>query len=353
MSPAKLRIGVIGLGIGRGHVECLLGDERVQLAAIGENAIKLRRDGQLTEEFVASTGAKLYRDAVDMINSGDIDAVSLAVTPKHRLVLLEAAARKGMPVLMEKPMAATLDDAIAMGRIIQDSGILFMMEYPMRYSPPMVKLRELIDTGVVGPVLSVNAELQTGWNPPEGHWAWDPANGNGLLNEAIIHLYDSTNYICGTPVEVFAVGRHYFGKTNLEDSAVLIIKYENGSVAVLNGGGLGTNAMAAEPMSMHVFGEKGEAIVTGRDWQYKAIRFASRTDKEPTTLAWEAPPRFQLMRYNLREFVSCVLEKRPTACGLEAGLQAQGIVEAMKESIRTGQVAKVKSIKGLLAKTSR
>jgi len=245
---------------------------------------------------------------------------------------------------MEKPMAASLEDSIAMARIIRKSGIFFMMEYPMRYSPPLVKLRELIDTGVVGPVLSMNAELQTGWNPPEGHWAWDPANGNGLLNEAIIHLYDSSNFICGNPVEVYAVGRHYFGKTQLEDSAVLTIKYENGSVAVLNGGGLGTNAMAAEPMSMHVFGQNGEAIVTGRDWQYKAINFATRTDKIPTTQSWETPPRFQLMRYTLREFVSCVIDQRPTACGLEAGLKAQCVVEAMKESIRTGQVAKVRSV---------
>jgi predicted dehydrogenase len=344
MTTKNLRIGVVGLGIGRGQVECFQLDERVTLAAIGENALKLRRDGMATDEFVASTGAKLYRDAIEMINSGDIDAVSLAVTPRHRLVLLEAAARKGIPVLMEKPMAATLDDAIAMARIIRESGIFFMMEYPMRYSPPMVKLRELIDTGIVGPVLSMNAELQTGWNPPEAHWAWDPANGNGLLNEAIIHLYDSANYICGNPVEVYAVGRHYFGKTDLEDSAVLTIKYENSSVAVLNGGGLGTNAMAAEPMSMHVFGQNGEAIVTGRDWQYKAINFASRSDKTPTAQTWEIPPRFQLMRYNLREFVSCIIDKRPTACGLVAGLKAQCVVEAMKESIRTGQVAKVRSV---------
>jgi len=344
MTAKKLRIGVVGLGIGRGQVECFQLDERVTLAAIGENALKLRRDGMATEAFVATTGAKLYRDAVEMINSGEIDAVSLAVTPKHRLVLLEAAARKGLPVLMEKPMAATLDDAIAMARIVRESGIFFMMEYPMRYSPPMVKLRELIDTGVVGAVLSMNAELQTGWNPPEGHWAWDPTNGNGLLNEAIIHLYDSANFICGNPVEVYAVGRHYFGKTQLEDSAVLTIRYESGAVAVLNGGGLGTNAMAAEPMSMHVFGQNGEAIVTGRDWQYKAINFATRTDKAPTALSWETPPRFQLMRYNLREFVSCIIDKQPTACGLVAGLKAQCVVEAMKESIRTGHVARVRSV---------
>jgi predicted dehydrogenase len=348
MSQKKLRVGVVGLGIGRGHVECFLQDERVQLAAVGENALKLRRDGQLTEAFAASVGAKLYPDAVAMIESGDIDAVSLAVTPKHRMVLLEAAARRGLPVLMEKPMAATWEDSLAMARIVRRAGILFMMEYPMRYSPPIAKLRELIDTGVVGPVLSVNAELQTGWNPPAGHWAWDAANGNGLLNEAIIHLYDTTNFVCGNPVEVFAVGRHYFGRTDLEDSAVLTIKYENGSVAVLNGGGLGTNAMAAEPMSMHVFGVHGEALVTGRDWQYQAIRFATRTDQAPTALAWDVPPRFQLMRYTLREFVSCILERRPTACGLEAGLRAQGVVAAMKESIRTGKVAAVRSARDLI-----
>ena len=142
MLKTKLRMGVIGLGIGRGHVECLLSDERVHLAAIGENAIKLRRDGKLTEDFVATTGAKLYRDAVEMINSGEIDAVSLAVTPKHRMVLLEAAAKKGMPVLMEKPMAASLDESLAMARVIRESGIFFMMEYPMRYSPPILKLRD-------------------------------------------------------------------------------------------------------------------------------------------------------------------------------------------------------------------
>jgi predicted dehydrogenase len=135
MSQKKLRVGVVGLGIGRGHVECFLQDERVQLAAVGENALKLRRDGQLTEAFAASVGAKLYPDAVAMIESGDIDAVSLAVTPKHRMVLLEAAARRGLPVLMEKPMAATWEDSLAMARIVRRAGILFMMEYPMRYCP--------------------------------------------------------------------------------------------------------------------------------------------------------------------------------------------------------------------------
>ena len=97
-------------------------------------------------------------------------------------------------------------------------------------------------------------------------------------------------------------------------------------------------------MSMHVFGQNGEAIVTGRDWQYKAINFATRTDKAPTALSWETPPRFQLMRYNLREYVSCIISRQPTACGLVAGLKAQCVVEAMKESIRTGQVAKVRSV---------
>lgn len=344
MNDSKLRVGVVGLGIGLGHVECLLKDDRVQVAAIGENAVKLRRNGRSTEEFTASIGAKLYSDAVEMINSGEIDAVSLAVTPKHRLLLLEAAAKKGLPVLMEKPMAANLDDAIEMAKIIRDSGIFFMMEYPMRYSPPMVKLRELIDSGTVGPVLSLNAELQTSWNPPEGHWAWDAKNGNGLLNEAIIHLYDSANYLCGNPVEVYAVGGHYFGSTDLEDSAVLTIKYENGSVAVLNGGGLGTNAMGAEPMSVHVFGRNGEAIVTGRDWQYKTISYASRNDKTPTTSSWEPQARFELMRYNLLEFVSCILEKKPTECDWMAGIRAQMVVDAMQRSIRSGQVEKVRQI---------
>jgi predicted dehydrogenase len=348
MTDKKLRIGVVGLGIGRHQLNCFLDDDRVKVTAIAENAIKLRDDGENVEKFVAGMGAKLYRDGVEMINSGDIDAVSLAVTPKHRMVLLEAAAKRKMPVLMEKPMSANLAEAVKMARIIRDSGMFFMMEYPMRYFPQMVELRELIDNGTVGQVLSLNAELQTPWNPPETHWAWDPENGNGLLNEAIIHLYDTANYLCGTPVSVYAVGGHYFGKTNLEDSAILTVRYQDGAVATLNGGGLGTTAMAAEPLSVHVFGRGGEAIVTGRDWLYTTLKYASRTDKEPTTKTVEPPARFKLMGFNTREFARCVIENAPTACGLEAGLLAQCVVDAMKESIRTGQVAKVKTLKELL-----
>jgi predicted dehydrogenase len=255
-----------------------------------------------------------------------------------------------MPVLMEKPMAATLDEAVAMARVVRESGIFFMMEYPMRYFPQLVELRKLIDTGVVGPVWAMTGEIQTAWNPPVGSWVWDPRNGNGLLNEAIIHLYDTANYLCGQPVEVYAVGRNYLGKGELEDSGILTIKFAGGAVATLNGGGLGTAAMAAEPLSVHVYGENGEARVTGRDWLYKSLTYATRTDKEPTVKNWEATPRFQLMRYNTREFVRCILEGRPTACGLEAGLMAQCVVDAMKESMASGQVAKVKSVESLLGK---
>ena len=348
MNTKKLRIGVVGLGIGRGQVRCFLEDERVQLVAVCDNAIKLRQDGMLVEDFARSIGVKLYRDGVEMINSGEIDAISLAVTPKHRMVLLEAAAAKKMPVLMEKPMAANLGEAVKMARVIKKSGIFFMMEYPMRYFPQLVEVKQLIDDGTLGQVWSLNAELQTGWNPPETSWVWDPNNGNGLLNEAIIHLYDTASYLCGKPTEVYAVGRHHMGKTNLEDSAVLTIRFENGSVAILNGGGLGTAAMAAEPMSVHVFAENGEALVTGRDWLYKSLTYATRTDKIRTEKSWEPPPRFQIMRYNTREFARCLLENVPTACDLEVGITAQCVVDAMKESIRTGKVAKVQSAQALI-----
>ena len=326
---------------------CFREDPRVELVAVADNVPRLRQDGQTPVGFAASIGVRHYVDAAEMISSGTIDAVSLAVRPVHRLPLLRAAAARRMPVLMEKPMSASIEEALEIARIVKDSGIFFMMEYPMRYFPQLVELRRLIDQDVVGKVWAMTGDIQTPWNPPAGSWVWNASDGNGLLNEAIIHLYDTAHFICGRPKNVYAVGRNHMGHGELEDSGAAIVRFEGGSVATLHGGGLGAAAMAAEPLSLHVYGESGEALVTGRDWLYKTLIHASRKDKEPTVRNWEPPPRFQIMRYNLREFVGCVLDGRPTGCGLEAGLVAQGIVDAIKRSMASGMAEPVRSFEGL------
>jgi hypothetical protein len=82
-------------------------------------------------------------------------------------------------------------------------------------------------------------------------------------------------------------------------------KLENGSCASASGGALGTKAFNT-PMYVHVFAENGEALVTGADWMYDKIEWATVDDREKNFEELDLLPRLEIMRYNLKHFVECV-----------------------------------------------
>ena len=335
---SKVKVGVIGLKIGRGHAICYndyIAD--AELTAIAERAgVTVGYFGRVkSEDFCDNIGVKRYEEGMDMIRNEQLDALSLCVSPKYRIQLLEEAAKRGMAILMEKPMSCSSQDAQKILDIINKYNVLFMMEYPFRYFPAMVELKKIVDSGILGDIISVSSHLQTDYNPPRNHWMWDPQDGNGLLNEYVTHAFDNINYICGKPVSVYAVGRDYKGQSDMEDSAVMTFKYENGVTVMLNAGGYSTQAFK-NPTYIHVYGTKGEARVTGSDWMYTDLMYAANESKAPWKISFAPPERFELMEYNLRHFVECVKERKKPSCGFEDGLTAVKMAEAVRESCRTG-----------------
>jgi len=334
----KTRIGIVGLSLGQWQIETIEEMADAEVVAVADNAptIQVPGKGAMTVvDYAESIGAVAYVDGVEMIEKVDLDAVSLCVSPKYREPLMVAAAEKTLPVLMEKPMACCTAQGERFAEIAAAADILFMMEYPLRYYPAMVKLKSLLDDGPLGKLLSVTGELQASHRPSKHHWLWDTENGNGFLNECITHLYDTMCFLCGKPRKVYAHGRNYWGASTLEDSAAGVIEFENGSCAAVNGGGLGTPAFGV-PMYVHVYAENGEALVSGDGWMYDKIEWALRDDGEKSVEEFELPPRRQIMRYNMEHFIQCVRDGATPTCGAEDGLNAMRIVDGLKESIATG-----------------
>jgi len=334
-----VKLGIVGLGFGQCHVGTVGKMDGVRVSAVADDKPV---GGQTpVAEYAAKIGAAAYADGVKMIAEADIDAVDIVVAPKFREPLLRAAAKRKLPVLIEKPMAANVAQAQTFAAIAAEAGIPLMIEYPMRFYPAVQRAAELLGAGPLGAPLNVEGNLQTFWNPPQGHWTWDADNVGGLINECSCHLLDTLCFLCGQPSSVFASGGNVMGMGEHPDTAAMLIEFAGGCTGVVNAGGLGTWAMGT-PMQIRVFAANGEARLSGRDWTYDRLDWALRGWEEKTKSEdHPAPPRQELLRCNMEQFLRVVREGIAPPCGPAEALRAQKLIAAAAESMRSRRSVRI------------
>ena len=138
----QIRIGVIGLGFGHQHVRTLANMEEAQLVAMADMNPQIA--GGL-EAYAAKYGAKAYLDGIEMMEQESLDAVSICTSPKYRAPLIEHAAQKGIPMIVEKPWATNLAHAQQLAGICRKHDATVMTAFSFRFHPAIIKLRELMD----------------------------------------------------------------------------------------------------------------------------------------------------------------------------------------------------------------
>ncbi len=213
--------GVALLGAGfmaRTHADAYAGvpdqaQVRVVGATVGAEAI--------AERF----GAEVATDWEAAIAMPGVDAVDVCLpTPLHRLVA-ERALAAGKHVLVEKPIALSLEDADAIGAAAEAAGRVLMVGHVLRYFPEIIELRRLLDSGELGKPLAVTA-LRLSALPDWNDWMLDPAQSGGTLVDLMIHDFDICNALLGAPRRVHAVatagGRHVRS----------IVEHEHGAATV-------------------------------------------------------------------------------------------------------------------------
>ena len=341
-SKSGIRLGIVGMRLGLWHAGAIAEIDGVSIAAVADNHQgKLPGPDISLTEWAKSLDADAYTDGVEMINNADIDAVDLCVSPKWRLPLVEAAAARGLPVLLEKPWGTNMAHGRALADVIHRSKLLHMVEFPLRYFPPIIALKALLDDGPIGRPLVVNAEIVMGAAPAKmpAHWMWDPDNGNGVVNENTCHVFDTICYLLGAPVSLHAFGANYHGASaSLPDGIVANIRFESGAVASVTGGALGADALRT-PTWLDVYAETGQALVTGIDHMYDTLTWGRFDDKgEPTRQHWPNPPlRTLIVRYAIETFVNAVRTGAQPESDADAGLKALAMAMAVNESVASGE----------------
>jgi phthalate 4,5-cis-dihydrodiol dehydrogenase len=192
-TTAPLRIGIAGLGAaGRAFLPPIAAHPGMELAAIADPAAQVRANA------AAELGVAAYASVEELVADDTLDAIYIATPtdlhPQH--VALACAA--GKHVLVEKPMATSVAQALAMVEAAERAGVQLLVGHSHSYDLPIQRMRELIAGGSLGRVRMVNTWCYTDWiYRPRRPDELDDARGGGVTFRQGAHQFDILRLLCG------------------------------------------------------------------------------------------------------------------------------------------------------------
>jgi len=344
----KLRVSVIGLGIGARHADryATLADAR--LVAVCD------REESLAADAAAQYGCAASTDAERMLDDHRPDAVSICTPPATHAALTEAAAARGIHVLVEKPMAPTPADCERMIVACRQAGVQLMVGHKKRFAPPFVRLRELAaPEGPLGPVRQVIARYVHG-GMPDKDWFWSEEDGGGPILENHVHTADTLGFLAGRPSRVHAEGASRFvdgraGQLNLAAYSARFSGLEPGRDVVVSVGYGMVGPIPFRPLCDEhwLFAcDRGVAEVSGPFDNPWLLRWALRGAQRAEDVREEGWPDADPFQSELEHFLDCVRNDRPPRAGGAAAKQAVEFCLAVKESALTGRTVAFASASG-------
>lgn len=244
-TPSRVRVGIIGAGIGRQHLRGYLGVPDAQIAAICD------LDSQRASQMASDNGVEdvqIFTDYRALIEAKCVDAVSLCVPNSLHAPIAVACLEAGLHVLCEKPLAI---DAVA-GREIADaaarSGKLCMVGQVLRFRDDVLAIKQQIEAGQVGRIYYARACARRVKGIPKwgGWFTQQKLAGGGPLIDTGVHILDLAWWLSGCPKPLSASGVAYAefgprqqglgaggaanpnGTFDVEDLAAGFVRFEGG-----------------------------------------------------------------------------------------------------------------------------
>ena len=230
---AKLRYAVVGAGgIGRHHAEVASRLEEYELVAVAD--VVEERARELASRF----NARAYANYVEMLEREQLDVVSVCTPhPAHAEVAIEAM-KRGVNVLTEKPMAATVSQCLAMIGEARKRGVKLGVVFQNRFEPRIRKAKRMVDAGELGDVYRALLRYVTYRDMAyflSGAWRgkWATEGGGVLINQAV-HYIDLFLWLLGKqPREVFAYAATAGHDIEVEDLVSAAVVFEGGCQGVM------------------------------------------------------------------------------------------------------------------------
>jgi len=286
-------------------------------------------------------GVALYASAAELYDRTRPEAIITCADNRRAAAVVAEAAARGIHVMKEKPMAATLTLADEMATTAMRAGIRLMVNWPTNWSPAYHRAKALIDDGRIGRVWQVHHRSGHG-GPPADYaargpvarvgWGWlidRERNGGGAFIDFCSYGAVLSRWIMGQPSKVMALGGRYVKEFfRVDDNAILLLGYPRGHSVCE---GTWTQPAVAVRIPSMMYGANGSIAVTGRDELQIAV--ANSTEAitvDPLPDQYRAAPDY---------FTHCLLADRPFEgmVAPEVSRDAQEILEAGMLAMRAGR----------------
>ena len=235
MSSSPVRFGLVGFGAwGQFHAQSITLNPQAQLAAIVAPSAASREAAAK-----AYPAARIFSDHRQMLAETKLEIVDIVTPSNTHLEIATAALEAGCHVLLEKPMALTIEDCQAIVRLAEERGLRLAVGHEMRLSPLWREIKSIIDRGVIGAPQYVLVELlRKPYRLGASGWRYDRDRVGSWVLEEPIHFFDLARWYlesAGEAVELYARGNSRDPeRPDLYDNFSAMLSWANGAYAVVS-----------------------------------------------------------------------------------------------------------------------
>lgn len=228
----KIKWGIIGCGdvceVKSGPAFSKI--EHSELVAV------MRRNAEKAEDYAQRHQVPVwYSDADNLINDPEVTAVYIATPPNSHLDYVLKVAQAGKPVYVEKPMGRTHAECQQMIEACEKAGVPLFVAYYRRELPYFLKVKELIESGIIGTITMVNLTLikapKNNDTDPNANWRVNPEiSGGGHFHDLASHQLDLLAYYFGDFVDMVGMTSNALKQNEAEDTVTASFKFESGLI---------------------------------------------------------------------------------------------------------------------------
>jgi len=326
-----IRVGLVGCGkIGQKHLQALARMPEVELVATCDTSRERAESAAVPFDAVG------YESLSDLLRHDGLDAVILATPSGLHPEQAMAAMEQGLDVLVEKPLALSLEAAVNLTRFADDAGVILAVTHFNRLLPGPREVFDLVQSGSLGRLLSGGVAVR--WARPQAYydeapWRGTRAMDGGMLFNQAVHALDLAVLYFGPAAEVFSYLDTQTHAIETEDVVAGVVRFQSGALVTV----AVTTSVPTTNLEerITIIGSNGVAVLGPANSELGVLRTRdAAADAEILARLKARPeePTWASHRSALLDFLEAVNTRKPPSLAAATTLDALAVVDALTRS---------------------